>query len=343
MQRPILSIIIPLYNAQEFISICLDSLFDQDISEDNYELIIVNDGSTDNSMNIVEKYALNHQNIIQINQENRGVSSARNVGIEKSKGEYIIFIDADDTIESKVFNMIITELNKCHVEILMLNSFERKNNYKNNKEVYKFPRKFSGNVFSGPDLFKKGYERGSVCGVIFNKQFIKDCALIFNEDLKNCEDTLFMALCFIHAAQLKHVDLDFYKIYSRLGSASRSWDYIKIKDSLRILYYIKKQVENNSYTLSQNAILHKIGYENICYALSNLFSLYRFEKYSDIKAYILKSGLYPINTCDINVSRFKIHVLNFSFDFFSSLILLKQIIIDTKCFISVRLRTFINF
>ena len=93
---PKVSIIVPFYNSEAYLSRCIDSILAQTYSD--FELILVNDGSIDNSGNICEEYAHKDSRIIVIHKENGGTSSARNIGIEKSRGEYITFVDSDDTI-----------------------------------------------------------------------------------------------------------------------------------------------------------------------------------------------------------------------------------------------------
>ena len=98
---PKFSIIIPIYNVEEFIKECLDSVMSQTFKD--YEVIAVNDGTKDNSMDIVKKYKVKI-----INQENGGLSSARNTGVKHAKGEYIIFLDSDDTIERDLLKKLDT-------------------------------------------------------------------------------------------------------------------------------------------------------------------------------------------------------------------------------------------
>ena len=86
---PKYSIIIPVYDVEKYIKKCLDSVFNQ--TYNNYEVIVVNDGTKDNSMEIVKNY-----NVITINQKNQGLSMARNNGVKKAKGEYLLFLDSDD-------------------------------------------------------------------------------------------------------------------------------------------------------------------------------------------------------------------------------------------------------
>ena len=106
--KPIISVIIPVYNAGKYLEKCLESITHQ--TYENIEIIIVNDGSTDGSKNLCEKYAQKDNRIILINTENRGAGRARNTGLEVAKGEYISFIDSDDYIcndyYERLYNMI---------------------------------------------------------------------------------------------------------------------------------------------------------------------------------------------------------------------------------------------
>ncbi len=112
----LVSIIIPVYNAERTLCKCLDSILEQDFN--NYEIILVNDGSKDSSLDICNEYGSKHHNISVINQNNAGVSSARNAGLEVAKGDWITFIDSDDYIENGFFNCLET----YNEDLIILNS-----------------------------------------------------------------------------------------------------------------------------------------------------------------------------------------------------------------------------
>lgn len=96
--HPILSIIIPLYNCEKYIKQCLDTIFRQEMNESDFELIVIDDGSKDSGCSLASEYAKRHQNILVIKQENQGVACARNNGMSKAKGDYVMFVDADDML-----------------------------------------------------------------------------------------------------------------------------------------------------------------------------------------------------------------------------------------------------
>ncbi len=94
-----LSIIVPMFNVENYIARCLDSLLAQNISCDDYEVLVVNDGCQDNSVQVVKEYQKKYENIVLIEKMNGGLSSARNMGLLYCKGEYIWMVDSDDSIQ----------------------------------------------------------------------------------------------------------------------------------------------------------------------------------------------------------------------------------------------------
>ena len=101
------SFIIPVYNAEKYIQRCVLSIFDQDFSEGTFEIIVIDDGSADNSLLLTKQLAQEYSNILVISKENGGAASARNVGIEQASGEYLAFIDADDYFRSHSMRVLV--------------------------------------------------------------------------------------------------------------------------------------------------------------------------------------------------------------------------------------------
>ena len=111
-----LSVIIPIYNNEKFIRDCVDSIINQTYKD--IEIILVDDGSTDNTAKICKLLATQYSNIIFIKQENRGVSAARNAGLIKSTGELVTFVDSDDTIDSDMYEVMINALLEHDLDIV---------------------------------------------------------------------------------------------------------------------------------------------------------------------------------------------------------------------------------
>lgn len=127
-----LSIIVPVYNVADYLAKCLDSLLAQDLPQNEYEIIVVNDGSTDNSGEIAQKYADKYANITLITQANQGLSVARNTGIARAKGKYIQFVDSDDYLEENVLNKLIEQIERDKLDVLRF----RFQNVKEDGEVF---------------------------------------------------------------------------------------------------------------------------------------------------------------------------------------------------------------
>lgn len=114
------SIIVPVYNAEKYLERCLHSLLKQDLFEDEYEIIAVNDGSTDASENILMRIGAEHSNLRWITTPNQGVSEARNQGCRMAEGEYLLFVDSDDYVASNRLKQIYNLVNKEQLDVLVM-------------------------------------------------------------------------------------------------------------------------------------------------------------------------------------------------------------------------------
>ena len=123
-----LTIITPVYNTAKYLPACLDSLLDQGVSHDTYEIILINDGSTDESAAILGQYASKYPNLRVVHKENGGVSAARNIALDLAQGEYIWFIDSDDFIERNVLPDVY-QLMESQPERVHLKMYHMKSDY----------------------------------------------------------------------------------------------------------------------------------------------------------------------------------------------------------------------
>lgn len=132
---PFFSIIIPMFNTEKYIGECLDSIMMQNFSD--YEVIVVDDGSTDGSCEIVSRYIKGKLNINLLKQKNSGVSAARNLGIEKARGKYIIFVDSDDFLVNESLEFLKnTLLENNDLDMLFFNYYEV-GSKKMNKHIFR--------------------------------------------------------------------------------------------------------------------------------------------------------------------------------------------------------------
>lgn len=189
----IVSIIIPVYNVADYLKECLDSVLNQTYK--NFEIIIVNDGSTDNSKEIILKYKKNHPNISVIDQENQGLSEARNAGLRIAKGKYIYFLDSDDKIHDSLLEKCITIFKKYNVDLINFGyeSFIGKQVIKQNKILG------DSIILSGYDFFKKSAEESlghnfNVWSYMYKKDFLIKNKLKFVKGLIYEDSELFVRI-----------------------------------------------------------------------------------------------------------------------------------------------------
>lgn len=168
---PKVSVIVPVYNVEKYITACLESLVNQTLKE--IEIIIVNDGSTDGSEEIIKKYEKKYNNIVYVKKENGGLSDARNYGMQFAKGEYIAYLDSDDfvdkTIYEKMYNKAKKE-NADYVECDFYWAYPKKNGfnlkkdigirYNNKKEMFTYARVVAWNKLIKKSIIKEEFPKG---------------------------------------------------------------------------------------------------------------------------------------------------------------------------------------
>ena len=118
-----ISVIIPIYNSQKFINKCLDSVINQTFPSSRFEIICINDGSTDQTPQILTEYTLKYTNIIVINQKNQGQGLARNVGVSIAKGKYVKFIDSDDYLHPNALQILYETAEQTKADIVVCKAF----------------------------------------------------------------------------------------------------------------------------------------------------------------------------------------------------------------------------
>lgn len=220
-----LSVIIPIYNIEPFVERCIRSLEDQDIPRDEYEIICINDGSRDNSREVVLRMQKEFNNIILVEQENKGVSCARNSGMNKACGRYLLFIDGDDYVETNTFKRILnnTESHKAQVSFLgitILNEFGTISS-----TIY--DESYASEVYTGLEAYSKPrigvrQDPDRIYAVLFESEFININKLRFLPDVPYLEDGEFITRILCIADRCIFDGHSFYQRTTRLGSATNS-------------------------------------------------------------------------------------------------------------------------
>lgn len=204
-----LSFIIPIYNAEKYLRICLDSLYQQNIPEDEYEVICVNDCSPDMSRDIVLEYQKNHENIVFIeNEKNLGQGSSRNKGLRIAKAKYVWFIDSDDYVEKNCLSNLLITVEKDNLDILNFwitrdidGVITTINSISDTSEVV------CGATWLGN--LKNNFDENGYCVTkIYKTTFLLDNHLSFPEILY--EDQIFCLKAVYLAKRFKFIDKDIY-------------------------------------------------------------------------------------------------------------------------------------
>lgn len=237
------SIIVPIYNVENYIERCIGSILEQ--TYHNIELILVDDGSTDKSGLLCDKYKDDNRVIIH-HQLNKGVSAARNKGIELSSGDYILFADADDWLANTMIESMVTAINITNAQIAVCNYYNVTGidgNLKLEKNDL-WPSTKSDTVLDKNDFCYKVYAKSAT---LWNKMFKRDIieGITFDEDIDYGEDMLFLTKCLSRVERAVEVPTYGYYYYrGRSGNVvsssidSRSLRYIQA--SIRAFYYLKQ-------------------------------------------------------------------------------------------------------
>lgn len=250
----LLSIIIPVYNTCNFLEKCIRSC-EQEFIDDIYEIIVINDGSSDGSLNKILSLALEYANIKIINQENKGLSSARNVGLKVAIGDYIWFVDSDDWVNPNSLSIIYNNIYGKKVDCFVFRSVEvYGNNVIHKADDYS---KYSNQIISGKEFIRC---RHSVCAtaVIWNKEFLKSNNLkfvngIFHEDLE------FTPRAYYLAKNILIVDDVLYYVRRSANSITQSVNDKKSYDLVETVAYnlvsfVEKNVDVNDRGIYYNII-----------------------------------------------------------------------------------------
>ncbi|MBR1526268.1 MAG: glycosyltransferase [Prevotella sp.] len=299
-----LSIIIPMYNSEKYISDCLDSILHINLNKEDYEVIIVNDGSTDKSKDIVDTYIANNDNFKYIEQENLGAAYARNAGLKHSEGEYVWFVDADDKIDSSEFEKAIEEL-RSHKGIEVL-AFYLKEVTEKGQFINVSCKHDSLPLYeeiSGTDAIVKGYSPSSVCSMFVRLKMIKDNELFFrggmtHEDVEFTYRMMAVAKSVVFTEHIPYLYIYHDNTVTTSINVERKTKYMC--DELLVYQSFMSLAERHSDNLLLSSTI-KNRADDILFGL--LLTLFRNRKqWSPLginKAVIdrmIELGLYPINT-----------------------------------------------
>lgn len=221
--KPKFSIIIPVYNAEKYLKECIDSVLCQTFK--NFEVLCINDGSTDNSLNILNDYANKDCRIKVTTQNNAGQGAARNLAIKLAQGDYVIFIDNDDLIEPDLLEMVNVKIIKTNADIVEYNY----NNYYVDKEklipdnrfiIHDIDIQHCISILDIKNCFFSFINKAAWCRA-YNLNFLKENNIFFAE-VKMFEDHIFVYKAIVLASKICIIDKPLYtwRVYSHWGKSS---------------------------------------------------------------------------------------------------------------------------
>ena len=287
----ILSIIIPVYNVELYLNKCVLSTQIQDISPSDYEVILINDGSLDDSLKIAEKLALKYENVSVYSQANQGLSAARNAGMRIAKGDYYMFIDSDDWIEENCLGRIVSLLTDDIDELVIGGDNVTDIDYKFISSRCLYPD-YHLQTLTGIETWEKGIARKSAAVfTIYRRQFLLDNDLYFLEGIYH-EDNEFCPRASYLSKSTKYLSDVIYHVRQNPTSITRTHKAKKAYDNILVVQRLSLFCEE--YVREDLKILF---YQNASLLINNAFNEISHCSTSEIKkfeTYFLKTDVLPL-------------------------------------------------
>jgi len=259
-QRPLISIIIPVYNVEMYLEKNLDSVLNQTYK--NIEVICIDDGSTDSSPDILKRYNNKYSNLnIYLQAKNQGQGTARNIGLKKSSGDFILFVDSDDYIELDTVTYLVEKMLETNVDFVRFNG----ESFSSGGEVIKEDSYRFSNYLKEDKIYKKQNFNNIYLSFIpspvlymFKSQLLIDNNITFSENIIH-EDEVFSAKIFLYAEDCLYVNKYFYNRRYRAGSTmtkkSKEQKEKSFRSYIKIIETYKKILSSSVLSLEQQFFL----------------------------------------------------------------------------------------
>ncbi|MBD8349735.1 glycosyltransferase family 2 protein [Dysgonomonas sp. HGC4] len=246
-----ISFIIPVYNTERYLDNCVSSILNQGIGEDLFEIIIVNDGSTDSSAQIITNLAKDRNTIKYIDSENLGLGAARNKGLSIAQGKYIFFVDSDDYLFDNSLPNLFGYAASVSYDIIGLDWAE----VYSDGSVTRKERKSStyNSLMSGAEYLSKFNLSGGVCPYLFSASFLKEKSILMPEGIYH-EDELFLSETFTYAHQIVFVNQLVYAYYQREDSITNNKEEKQIRKRICDTIFVLDQLVSLEKRLHLNEL-----------------------------------------------------------------------------------------
>ncbi|MFA7570647.1 MAG: glycosyltransferase [Sulfurimonadaceae bacterium] len=252
------SVIIPAYNSEKYLPRCLDSVLAQTLTD--IEVIVVNDGSTDKTEEIITQYIIKDSRIKKINQSNKGTSSARNNGIKYAKGDYLCFVDSDDTIHPSMLTTMYSQGISLDSDLVVC---------RYQKIIQKTNNIYPGTNYNGYTkelLFKNTFGMiipAPIWGKLYKKSLFNDKTLLFSDNIRHNEDNAFLFKIIYFAKNISFVNKFLYHWHEIIGSKSQSISKERLTDTIKVLNLHQEFLKKRNLTH-----LYQINFIHACFILT---------------------------------------------------------------------------
>ena len=276
---PLVSVVIPIYNAKRYLEACVRSLEDQSLA--SFELICVDDGSTDGSAELLGILAKQYENLRVLLQEHAGVSAARNAGIEDAVGTYLLFVDADDTVDQQLLELAVQKADACSADMTIF-GFD---------EFYEKSKSYVARELCGEhELYERSFDLSemsclttelttpNVWRILYRRSLLTESGIRFHEDLKAAEDLAFIYETLFVARRITLMEQRLYH-YRRDGEGSITHGE-RGDTSLRALAYIRAFCETHGILDSRTTKTQLVNLvlDTIWYSLDTAHSRQEFDR-----------------------------------------------------------------
>ena len=244
MGNPLISVIVPIYNAESYLRNCLDSIIYQTFTD--FEAILINDGSTDHSLEIIEEYSVKDPRFRCIIKQNEGVAATRQRGLDEAKGGYIIHCDPDDTVSPHWLEKLHAKITEGNADMVICDFAWI---YKGGRQYNDIQKPTSLTANDTLIDMLNGKLHGSCCNKLVRKECIDKYKLKFNPQLSLCEDLFFNCQLLLHDIRISYIPevLYFYDNSTNNNSATRNPSKKEVESKVYFINYFEELLSDEKY------------------------------------------------------------------------------------------------